>query len=217
MLKGIRGSASAGLMAMALFSIPNAVATPTSDEKLTAEGCINIAGGKAVFDLMANYTVSTDTTTGTLSFRDTATGFEFTTTAIGEYTAVDTNIRGFTFGLSSGPYSAVRVFVADNGDSNDQIIFQLFDSGGAVVYEQSGALSTDCGGGVTIVSGGTPTEPPAEPPPGKRHPKGNNGVGNGIDPQPPGNPPINDGPGTGPGNPGNRGGAEPKNRKGKYQ
>ena len=34
-------------------------------------------------------------------------------------------------------------------------------------------------------------------------PKGNNGVGNGLDPQPPGNPPINDGPGTGPGNPGN--------------
>ena len=26
-------------------------------------------------------------------------------------------------------------------------------------------------------------------------PKGNNGVGNGPDPQPPGNPPINDGPG----------------------
>jgi len=37
--------------------------------------------------------------------------------------------------------------------------------------------------------------------------KGNNGVGNGEDPQPPGNPPINDGPGTSPGNPGNRGGA----------
>ena len=36
--------------------------------------------------------------------------------------------------------------------------------------------------------------------------KGNNGVGNGVDPQPPGDPPINDGPGTGPGNPGNRGG-----------
>lgn len=33
---------------------------------------------------------------------------------------------------------------------------------------------------------------------------GNNGVGNGLDPQPPGNPPINDGPGTGPGHPGNR-------------
>lgn len=37
--------------------------------------------------------------------------------------------------------------------------------------------------------------------------RGNNGVGNGVDPQPPGNPPVNDGPGTGPGNPGNRGGS----------
>ncbi len=37
-------------------------------------------------------------------------------------------------------------------------------------------------------------------------PKGNNGVGNGVDPQPPGDPPINDGTGTGPGNPGNQGG-----------
>ena len=38
---------------------------------------------------------------------------------------------------------------------------------------------------------------------GKRVPhyaKGNNGVGNGLDPQAPGNPPIYDGPGTGPGN-----------------
>jgi hypothetical protein len=36
---------------------------------------------------------------------------------------------------------------------------------------------------------------------------GNNGVGNGLDPQPPGDPPINDGVGTSPGNPGNQGGA----------
>jgi hypothetical protein len=36
--------------------------------------------------------------------------------------------------------------------------------------------------------------------------KGNNGVGNGLDPQPPGNPPINDGHGTSPGHPGNKGG-----------
>jgi hypothetical protein len=34
--------------------------------------------------------------------------------------------------------------------------------------------------------------------------RGNNGVGNGWDPQPPGNPPVNDGSGTGPGNPGRR-------------
>jgi hypothetical protein len=38
--------------------------------------------------------------------------------------------------------------------------------------------------------------------------KGNNGVGNGFDPQPPGNPTINDGEGTSPGNPGNQGGNE---------
>lgn len=36
--------------------------------------------------------------------------------------------------------------------------------------------------------------------------KGNNGVGNGIDPAPPGEPPLNDGEGTGPGSPGNQGG-----------
>jgi hypothetical protein len=68
--------------------------------------------------------------------------------------------------------------------------------------------------------------PPGDPPAGKGNPgplpcnsknnpkcdnatpskpgEGNNGVGNGVDPQPPGNPPINDGPGTGPGNPGAR-------------
>jgi hypothetical protein len=52
-------------------------------------------------------------------------------------------------------------------------------------------------GGATIVIKPTSTITPT---------KGNNGVGNGIDPPPPGNPPVNDGPGTGPGNPGNRGG-----------
>ena len=36
--------------------------------------------------------------------------------------------------------------------------------------------------------------------------QGNNGVGNGQDPQPPGQPPVNDGDGTTPGNPGNGGG-----------
>jgi hypothetical protein len=45
--------------------------------------------------------------------------------------------------------------------------------------------------------------------------KGNNGVGNGLDPQPPGNPPLNDGPGSGAGDPGNKGkGAPPGKGKG---
>jgi hypothetical protein len=38
-------------------------------------------------------------------------------------------------------------------------------------------------------------------PSGGETPKGNNGVGNGLDPQPPGNPPVNDGAGTAPGMP----------------
>jgi len=41
---------------------------------------------------------------------------------------------------------------------------------------------------------------------------GNNGVGNGEDPQPPGNPPVNDGPWSSPGNPGNRGHSGPENK-----
>jgi hypothetical protein len=44
---------------------------------------------------------------------------------------------------------------------------------------------------------------PVTPPPSTC--RGNNGVGNGFDPQPPGRPPVNDGRGTGVGNPGNRG------------
>ena len=44
--------------------------------------------------------------------------------------------------------------------------------------------------------------------PNNDHSKGNNGVGNGYDPQPPGNPPVNDGHGTSPGNPGKGGGSK---------
>jgi hypothetical protein len=49
---------------------------------------------------------------------------------------------------------------------------------------------------------------------GKGKGKGNNGVGNGADPQPPGDPKINDGAGTGPGNPGNKGGSSAGPKKG---
>lgn len=54
-----------------------------------------------------------------------------------------------------------------------------------------------------------PPKPDCKPKDKKCKPKdgkGNNGVGNGQDGQPPGNPKPNDGPGTGKGNPGNKGG-----------
>ena len=57
------------------------------------------------------------------------------------------------------------------------------------------------GGATIVVKGEAESVSPTQP-------KGNNGVGNGVDPQPPGNPPVNDGPGTSPGNPGNKGGAK---------
>jgi hypothetical protein len=54
-----------------------------------------------------------------------------------------------------------------------------------------------------------PTDPPGNHdhhcgPNRDRPTKGNNGVGNGLDPQPPGNPPINDGADASRGSPGNR-------------
>jgi len=58
------------------------------------------------------------------------------------------------------------------------------------------------------VEGGATVVVRAEQPVTRFEP-GNNGVGNGVDPQPPGNPPINDGAGTSPGDPGNIGGVGP--------
>jgi hypothetical protein len=132
---------------------------------------------------------------------------DFLSTNLTDYTYLDPNVRAFSFSLAGGSYNLARVFVTDNGDSGDAIRVQLF-SNGFLVYDSVGFVTSDCGPGITI----TPdtTTPPPEPEPKPKHepkprrPKGNNGVGNGIDPQPPGNPPINDGPGTGPGNPGNR-------------
>lgn len=54
---------------------------------------------------------------------------------------------------------------------------------------------------------GTPTPQSPSPAGTIDKTKGNNGVGNGVDPAPPGTPPVNDGVGTSPGDPGNKGGA----------
>lgn len=50
----------------------------------------------------------------------------------------------------------------------------------------------------------TPIPPPKENEGDDGKSKGNNGVGNGVDPAPPGNPKENDGEGSAPGNPGNK-------------
>jgi FecR-like protein len=90
---------------------------------------------------------------------------------------------GYSFNPSTGQVVATSPAYLQNIIADINTVrqnAQVFKAGGAtVVVKPEGAIS--------------PT-------------KGNNGVGNGIDPQPPGNPPVNDGPGTGPGNPGNKGG-----------
>jgi hypothetical protein len=210
MVKGSDKMTLAALCSAVLFSTPTVLATPPANEETTAEGCIDVVNdlgevvGSGEFTLKATFTLEGKLISGTFTYVDAASGISISSSAIWDYAYMDPNDRGFGFVLSGGPYSEAQLFVTDNGDTGDTLAIHLIDSSG-VVYEQGGALKAECGGGV-VISEPPPEEPPTEERPHDRR-KGNNGVGNGIDPQPPGNPPINDGPGTGPGNPGNRGGA----------
>lgn len=75
--------------------------------------------------------------------------------------------------------------VADSGGVGNNIVWTV------LATDQSGNTAT-ANGSVLVVT------------PSSSSGQGNNGVGNGQDPQPLGNPPVNDGPGTSPGNPGNK-------------
>ncbi len=75
--------------------------------------------------------------------------------------------------------------IANSGGVGDNIVWTV------LATDQSGNTAT-AKGSVLVAN------------PSNARGKGNNGVGNGQDPQPPGNPPINDGAGSSPGNPGNK-------------
>lgn len=81
--------------------------------------------------------------------------------------------------------SGDTITISDSGGVGDNIVWNI------VAADQSGNETT-AEGRVSVIN------------PGGSNGKGNNGVGNGEDPQPRGNPPINDGAGTSPGNPGNK-------------
>jgi hypothetical protein len=203
-------------LTVAITSITTAFAWPACDETTTGSGCTDLAGGgSGAFTLNASWDANSQTQTGTFQYTDSALNFQVSSSALVDYSVLDTGARGFIFQASGANYNEVRVFVADNGGAGDQFEVQLLFNG-TMVYDVFGPLTSACGGGVTITSdcGGSTPPPTPQPKPGHpphpTHVKGNNGVGNGIDPQPPGNPPINDGPGTSPGNPGNRGGAHKK-------
>jgi len=218
-----------GCVAAALLDTASILAWPACDETTGGSGCIDLAGGgSGQFQLGASWDVDTQTQSGTLHYVDAQAGIDISSSAMTDYSVIDTGARGFIFEASGAGYNEVRVFIADFGDSGDQFEIQLLQDG-TIVYDEFGDLSAACGGGITITSacdnnnpppplttgGGKPPCHPGHPdhpqhPSHPNHIHGNNGVGNGIDPQPPGNPPINDGPGTGPGHPGNRGGAHTK-------
>jgi streptogramin lyase len=82
--------------------------------------------------------------------------------------------------------SGDTITISDSGGVGDNIVWTI--------------VATDQSGNTTTAEGRVSVDNP-----GRSGEKGNNGVGNGEDPQPRGNPPINDGPGTSPGNPGNKG------------
>jgi hypothetical protein len=212
-------SIQAAAFTAALFGASSLLASPPTDDVTKAEGCISLTGGSGGFTLSASFDVGTHAVAGNFQYVDTAAKFKVSSNTLLDYSYIDTNVRGFIFTVTgSANYNSARIFVQDNGSTGDRFEIQLLQNGN-IVYDAWGDLSSDCAGnGVNgVVIGGsycpcedenTPKPPKDNPPP--NHIKGNNGVGNGIDPQPPGNPPINDGPGTSPGNPGNRGG--PKKR-----
>ena len=211
------------------FVATSVLASPPTDDVTKAEGCIELSGGgQGVFALAASFDVGTGNVSGSVKYVDSKANFTVQSATLLDYSYLDPNVRGFIFQASGANYNEVRVFVSDWGSQGDQFQLQLLNNG-TIVYDQFGTLSANCtGGGINGVVIGSnycppcpdpknPNEPPKPPkkdkPPKGVKVKGNNGVGNGIDPQPPGNPPINDGPGTGPGNPGNRGGATKNKQK----
>lgn len=118
--------------------------------------------------------------------------YRFTGLAAGSY-AVDISSKNFVCGGALKGWQATL----ENQGSNEAL-----DSDGDPLTHRSGLVILAAGGSNPDIDFGFYV------PGGCSTGKGNNGVGNGLDPQPPGNPPINDGPGTTPGNPGNRGGGK---------
>jgi len=83
----------------------------------------------------------------------------------------------------------------------DGATITIVDSGGVDDNITWTVLATDSSGNTAEE---TYTVVVVNPGKGNEGDEGNNGVGNGVDGQPPGDPPVNDGPGTEPGNPGNK-------------
>jgi hypothetical protein len=126
-----------------------------------------------------------------------------TTDAKGFYQFTDLAAGSYTVGISCKNFVGGGVLKGWQATADDQGSNETLDSDGDPITHRSdlvvlaaGTINADTDFGFYVPSCGG------------HHGKGNNGVGNGFDPQPPGNPPINDGEGTAPGHPGNKGGVK---------
>ncbi len=172
---------------------------PLKENLVLSKGAVLKTGNDATVDLILQYsgTVLRLLPNSTLSF-DKIKGTEYIVRSDG------------AVGVISGSVQVIYNLPGNGGSIKVTVpAGSYFDPATGTVKSGSLASGTDINtvrnnamvfkfGGATIVIKPQTTITPTK--------GGNNGVGNGIDPPPPGNPPINDGPGTGPGNPGNRGG-----------
>jgi hypothetical protein len=121
-----------------------------------------------------------------------------TTDSTGYYLFTDLAAGDYIIEVAAVNFEAGGTLAGWSATPQDQGTDDTLDSDGDAITHRSGTVMLAAGEQNSIVDLGYYL-------PGLNQ-KGNNGVGNGLDPQPPGNPPINDGTGTAPGDPGNAGG-----------
>jgi hypothetical protein len=173
---------SSTCLAVLLLSSAPAWAWPTTDECSAGKGCITTSsGGSGQFEYFIKWTVSTSTQQGTLSYFDSKSSLQVSSSTATDYSVIGPYARAFAFAANGGFYDEVRIFVSDNGSaaSSDSFEIQLLQNGN-IVYQEGNALEDACGGGVSISgscsgnsggtsgsggSGGPPEGGPGNPPP----------------------------------------------------
>lgn len=163
-------------------------ATDKSGNSGSATATVTVVDTLAPTNVQANAPATIAPPDAPISFKATATDNCSTAVKITDYFCYKVKKDGSQQSKMKScvvNVSGDTLTVTNSGGVGDNIVWTV------LATDQSGNTAT-AKGGVLVVN------------PGNARGKGNNGVGNGQDPQPPGNPPVNDGAGTSPGNPGNK-------------
>lgn len=163
-------------------------ATDVNGNSANASAAVTVADTLAPTNVQPNAPATISPPDAPVSFKATATDNCSAAVQITDYSCYKVKKNGSQQSKMEScevNVSGDTLTVANSGGVGDNIVWTV--------------LATDQSGNSTTVAGHVLVENPS----GSGE-KGNNGVGNGQDPQPPGNPPVNDGQGTGPSNPGNK-------------